>query len=89
MITFKIPAPLGWARDKCCNIWPNQASLKRWVEDNPLVSEQLDYPIYKAQDLRDVLEQAAQLCEEVGKWPSLEPRHCSESIRAIIKEIPE
>jgi hypothetical protein len=39
------------------------------------------------QALCDVLERAAQACDEVEKYPSLGPRHCAESIRAMIGKI--
>jgi len=44
-------------------------------------------PLYTAQALKDVLEQAAKRCDLVGCWPSLGPKQCAESIREMIGEI--
>ena len=30
----------------------------------------------------DEREECAKACEEVGVWPSLEPKHCADAIRA-------
>ena len=43
--------------------------------------------LYTEAQLRQLVEACAASCEDVGKWPSLQPRHCAESIRNLIKEL--
>ena len=44
-------------------------------------------PLYTEAQMRQLGEACAVACEDVGKWPSLQPRHCAESIRELIKEL--
>ena len=43
--------------------------------------------VYTEAQMRQLGEACADACEDVGKWPSLQPRHCAESIRELIKEM--
>jgi hypothetical protein len=46
------------------------------------VARLLDMAKTQTNSVKTEREECAKLCEEVGKHPSLQPRHCAESIRA-------
>jgi len=61
-----------------------------WIDDylvgGSLSAPQPDKPLLKYFAAL-VLDEAAKVCDEVAEHPSLEPRHCAASIRAL-KEKP-
>ena len=43
--------------------------------------------LYTEAQIRQAMDACAAACDDVGKHPSLQPRHCAESIRELIKEM--
>ena len=88
MSNFKMPDHVGIVA-----MAPHQATAIGWVPNAPIKHGD---KIYTADALRDVLEQAAQLCDATAKQWSAYRDHfkerdgakgCANAIRALIKDI--
>ena len=84
-MTFKLPDPTAWL------VQGNYATMSNNIAEHHAVNGEPVEPLYTAQAIKDVLEQAAQMCEE-KHWTwhmgdTSGPKECAIAIRKMIGEI--